>query len=66
MVNMINNIASTHFPIPGLTQDDSNVPYCNAENKPSNCDQSVCHCPHLVELDMCEVYDFLFICSERK
>lgn len=59
MVGMINNIASMGTPIPGLTQNDDDVPYCSAENLPADCvNQTVCHCPHLVQLDTCKVYEF--------
>lgn len=66
MIGSINNIASSHNPVPGLTQNDSAVAYCNADNLPSNCEQSVCHCPHLVELKLCEAYDFLLTDNGRK
>ncbi|XP_055295200.1 uncharacterized protein LOC129564973 [Sitodiplosis mosellana] len=36
-VGMINNISSAHPPFPLLTEDDSNVSFCNANNLPSNC-----------------------------
>lgn len=59
MVGMINNIASMGTPIPGLTQYDEDIPYCNADNLPDGCDsRKVCHCPHLIQLDVCKVYEF--------
>lgn len=70
MVSMMNNIASTHPPVPGLLQDDSNVPYCNANNLPDDCDKDiengnpVCYCPHLIQLDIGEVYELLLLDDE--
>lgn len=61
-VAMINNISATHTPLPLLTQDDSNVAFCNANNLPSNCDgNSICHCNHMIELDVCKTYEFFLI-----
>ncbi|XP_031636102.1 laccase-2-like isoform X2 [Contarinia nasturtii] len=58
-VSMINNISSTHPPVPVLTQDDSSLDYCNADHLPSNCDsQNTCHCIHSIPLDLCKIYEF--------
>lgn len=60
LVAMINNISASHTPVPLLTQDDSDVPFCNADNLPPNCDSnSICHCNHVVELELCKNYEFL-------
>lgn len=65
MVSMMNNIASTHSPVPGLTQDDSAVRYCNANNLPDHSDKDlpdghpVYYCPHLIPLELGEVYELL-------
>lgn len=67
MVTTINYIASKHSPVPGLIQDDSFVPYCNANNLPSKCDRnSVCHCPHAIQLELCKTYEFVLIDDEGK
>lgn len=71
MVAMMNNIASGHASVPGLTQDDSAEPYCNANNLTGNCDRGfngvlVCYCPHLIQLDLGEVYEFLLLDDEGK
>lgn len=60
MVATVNDILTSSYPVPGLTQDDSAVPYCNADNLPPDCrGGSVCHCPHLVQLELCKTYEFL-------
>lgn len=65
VIGTINDITSTNSPVPGLTQDDSDVRYCNENNLPENCNGSaICHCPHLVELELCEVYEF-FLRDDR-
>lgn len=62
MISTINGISSTSSAVPGLTQDDSDISYCNAINLPEHCSKSqICHCPHLIELKLCEVYEFLLI-----
>lgn len=62
MVSTMNGIANAQSSVPRLTQDDSNVPYCNADKLPEHCfDQISCHCSHLVELELCEVYEFQLI-----
>lgn len=72
MVSMMNNIASTHSPVPGLLQDDSAVPYCNANNLPETFDKDipngnpVYYCPHLIELELGEVYEILLLDDECK
>lgn len=60
MVAMINNISSTMAPMPGLTQNDCYVPYCNSKELPSTCNSnSPCYCTHLVQLDYCKPYAFV-------
>lgn len=68
MVAMISNISSVEKSVPLLTQeDDSDGEFCNAENLPSHCDtESVCYCSHLVELELCKVYEFLLTGGGRK
>lgn len=62
MVSTINNITNMPSPMPGLIQDDSSFPRCNMNNLPDHCNAtSVCHCSHLVQLDVCKVYEFLLI-----
>lgn len=60
-VGLINGIANTGYVMPGLSQDDSDISYCDAEHLPSGCDStySICHCSHLVKLKLCELYEFL-------
>ncbi|XP_031619168.1 laccase-like [Contarinia nasturtii] len=59
MVSTINNISSVHPPFSILTQDDSSLKYCNADNLPSNCEPGkVCYCTHLTKLELCKVYEF--------
>lgn len=60
IVGVINGITFVSPPVPGLTQNDSDVAYCNEHNKPISCEGlDICHCPHLIELEPCEVYDFV-------
>lgn len=62
MVSTMNGIANAQSSVPRLTQDDSNVPYCSADKLPEYCfDKISCHCSHLVELELCEVYEFQLI-----
>lgn len=67
MVGTINKITFAGTPMPGLTQNDSSIKYCNADNKNEhNCDNdTVCHCPHLIQLELCQVYEFLLISGGR-
>lgn len=66
MISTINDIASIVSPVPGLTQDDSFVSYCNPNNLSQNCDSSsVCHCPHLIEFELCKVYEFFIYDTKR-
>lgn len=65
-VGLINGIANIGYVMPGLSQNDSDVSYCNAENLPIDCrNKPTCHCPHLVELKLCEVYEFLLTDGAR-
>lgn len=66
----MNRIANVPPPVPGLIQDDSNVSYCNADKLPKICDiamdnRTVCHCTHLIELDVGQVYEFLLVNKDR-
>lgn len=63
-VAAVNNIAFASSPVPGLTQDDSNVGYCNVNNLPEKYDvspdgQTVYYCPHLIQLKLDKVYELL-------
>lgn len=67
MVSMINKIAYMQTPIPGLLQDDSDVPYCNADNLPTHSDKDmptgspVYYCPHMIDLELGELYEFTLL-----
>lgn len=68
---MMNKIANEHSPVPGLTQDDSAVAYCNENNLTGNCDRDfngvlVCYCPHLIELQLGQVYEFVLLDDKGK
>lgn len=70
MVTLINRIANIHPPIPALTQDDSDITYCNAKNMPKKYDTGVdgrpiAYCPHVIEIKMGEVYEFLMMDDDR-
>lgn len=61
-IGTINKISSTTSPVPGLTQNDSTVRYCNEHDLPKTCTgDSICYCPHLVQLKLCGVYEFLLM-----
>lgn len=63
----INNITNEPSPVPGLIQDDTDVPYCNVNNLPEYCNAtSVCQCPHLVHLELCKVYEFILLDDRRE
>lgn len=69
MVALISNISSSEKSVPLLTQDepDSETDFCNSDNLPSHCDtESVCHCSHLIELEVCKVYEFFIKDGGRK
>lgn len=62
----INRIANVHSTVPALTQDDSDVVYCNAEKLPKESDigldkQPVYLCTHQIELQLGKVYDIVLI-----
>ncbi|XP_031640453.1 laccase-2-like [Contarinia nasturtii] len=60
-ITSINNISSTMPPLPILTQDDTDITYCSKDNLPPDCKiNSVCYCIHLIELELCKVYEFHF------
>lgn len=67
MISMINRISSTNTPVPGLLQDDSNVPYCNADKLPPHSDRDietgdpVYYCPHMIELELGELYEITLL-----
>lgn len=66
MVSSINGIVNMASPVPGLTQNDSNVQYCNANNLPENHEIRLnntigYNCPHLIPLKLNKVYEFLLI-----
>lgn len=63
----VNNIITTTPPMPGLTQDDSSIQYCSANQLPSGCNATtLCSCPHLIELKLNKVYDFIFLDGDGK
>ena len=69
-LTVMNRIANVHPSVPGLIQDDSHVSYCNADKLPKTCDmaldnQTVCHCSHLIELELGQVYEFLLVNKDR-
>lgn len=50
----------TDTPVPGLTQDDSFVPYCNESTLANGAAIEGWHfCSHLIQLEVNEVVDFL-------
>lgn len=60
MLGTINGIANINPPSPPLVQGDDGISYCTGDNKPTNCTYSdSCHCIHLIELGLCEVYELL-------
>lgn len=66
-VRFVNNIVFRGSPVPGLTQDDSFVHYCNKSTIPKHCDRSSpCYCTHLIELELCKVYEFFIHDPNRK
>lgn len=70
MVTLINRIAIVHPPIPPLTQDDSDIEYCNAQKMPKHVDTAldgkpVAYCPHVIELKLGKVYEFLMVDDDR-
>lgn len=67
MISLINNISNIHTPIPGLIQDDSKVKYCSTGDLPPECkDKRFCDCRHLVQLELCKVYEFILFDQGRK
>lgn len=60
MMATINNIANMNAAAPPLIQGDFDVPYCNEETRLDRCmEWGTCHCVHLIELNLCEVYELL-------
>ena len=70
MVSMINRIANVPASVPGLLQDDSHVPYCNADKLPDFSDKDietgdpVYYCPHLIQLELGEIYEIVLLDSK--
>lgn len=69
-VTLINRIANVHPPIPALIIDDSSISYCNATKMPEKCDTAadgkpIAYCPHLIELKLGQVYEFLLVDDDR-
>lgn len=65
-VATINSIVYASTSLPVLTQDDSNVRYCSAENLPDKSlvapnGQTIYHCTHLIQLKLDQVYEFILI-----
>lgn len=70
-LTVINRIANVHPSVPGLTQDDSHISYCNADKLPKTCDigldnRTVCQCSHLIELELGQVYELLLVNKDRR
>lgn len=62
----INRIVHVPAAVPGLTQNDSSVEYCNAEKLPNKWDiatdnQPVYLCSHQIELELGKAYDVLMV-----
>lgn len=72
MVSMTNKISSTHSPVPGLLQDDSKVPYCNAQHLPDEYDIDIVtggrvyYCPHSIDLELKKLYEIVLIDDKCK
>ena len=72
MVSMINKIANMHPSVPGLLQDDSHVPYCNADKLPAHSDKDiptgdrVYYCPHMIQLELGELYEITLLDDKCK
>lgn len=67
MMATINNIADMNAPAPPLIQGDHDIPFCNRENRLDSCTESItCHCVHLIELDLCDVYELLLFDANGK
>lgn len=56
--------------MPGLLQDDSHIPYCNADELPNGDKdedgEPVHYCPHLIQLELGELYEITLLDHERK
>lgn len=70
MVMLINRIANVQPPMPPLTQDDTDISYCNADKMPKEHDtamdgEPIAYCPHVIELKLGEVYEFLMVDDDR-
>lgn len=69
---MTNKISSLNTPVPGLLQDDSNVPYCNADKLPAHSDKDIVtggpvfYCPHLIQLELGELYEIVLLDNKCK
>lgn len=65
-ITAINRISNIEASIPGLTQDDSHIPYCHAGNLTENFDialdnKPIYHCSHQVPLEKDKVYEIFII-----
>lgn len=65
-ITAINRIANMEAMLPGLTQNDSMVPYCHADGLPQTYDialdnKPIYHCSHQVPLPKDKVVDILII-----
>lgn len=57
----------TNAPVPGLTQNDLSVPYCNESTVANtNTIEGLHFCPHLIEIDHNEIVDFLLFDEARE
>lgn len=69
MVGLINRIASTLTPEPGLTQNDTLIKYCKANNingQTYDSENDIYFCSHRVELDLGRVYEFVLFSESMK
>lgn len=58
LLTNMNSIVSGTSPVPGLTQKDYFVPYCDASNF-SDDDGQLHFCTHRIEIKLNEVVDFV-------
>ncbi|XP_031622396.1 laccase-4-like isoform X2 [Contarinia nasturtii] len=57
--SMINNISFIHPWKPILTQNYSDVPFCDAEHLPLGCSPTtICECIQVIKLELCKIYEF--------
>lgn len=60
LLGQINNIVYMDTPVPGLTQDDSFVRYCNESTVANkNTTEGLHYCTHRIEMELYETVDLL-------